>query len=85
MKTLVLTPTCNRIWSSQAETEALANRVMPFIERNYSFFQTGGFSFGFFVLVGAIQPKEVATDKEGPILHRSKVAKQFSIRKEYLL
>jgi len=87
VKTHPLTPTCNPTLSTQAETETLTNGVVSFIKRNYSFFQTGtaGFSFGFFALVGAIQFKEVATDKAGSILHHFKIANQFLDRKEYLL
>ena len=43
----------------------------------------GGFYFGIFAPIGAIQFKEVAINKVGPNLYCSKIAFQSYFRKEY--
>ena len=45
----------------------------------------GGFYFGNYAPVGAIQPKEVAIAKVGLNLHRSKIVHLFFLKKESLL
>ena len=69
MKTIVSTPT--RKTTLNTPWGALIRRALPFQRRFHSFFQlgTGGSFFGFFVLVGAIQPKEVMIKKPGQHTH----------------
>jgi hypothetical protein len=52
----------------------------------YSLFPSSasGFSFGMIIPVGAIQPKEVAADNEGPDLLCSKNAFQYFFQKDSL-
>jgi hypothetical protein len=78
-----LTPTCNNKTS---------NHVGGFIQpplRPWGGTSTsaGGFSFGIFAPIGAIQPKEVAIAKAGRILrlHSSEIAFQFLFQKELIL
>jgi hypothetical protein len=79
MKTFVLTLTCKNKTSNQ-------NRgfIQPPQHRQGGIPSTsvGGFSFGIFAPIGAIQSKEVAINKVGPKLYRSKIAFQSFIRKE---
>jgi hypothetical protein len=79
MKTLVLTPTCNNKTSNQ-------NRgfIQPPQHRQGGTLPTsvGGFYFGIFAPIGAIQPKEVAIAEAGINLNCSKIAFQSFIRKE---
>jgi hypothetical protein len=81
MKTFALTLTCKNKTSNQ-------NRgfIQPPQHRRGGNPSTSvdGFSFGIFAPIGAIQSKEVAINKAGPNLHRSKIVFQFLSRKEYL-
>jgi len=80
MKTLALTLTCKNKTSNQ--TRGFIQP--PLHRRGGNSTSVGGFSFGIFAPIGAIQPKEVAINKVGPNLNRSKIAFQFLSRKEYL-
>jgi len=80
MKTLALTPTCNNKTSPQ--TRGFIKPPLHFRGGNSA--SVGGFSFGIFAPIGAIQPKEVAIAKAGINLHCSKIAFQSLSRKEYL-
>jgi len=81
MKTLTLTLTC---------TTGTSNKNRGFIkppqlcQGGNSSTSVGGFSFGIFAPIGAIQPKEVAIVKAGLNLYCSKIAFQFLFQKEYI-
>jgi hypothetical protein len=79
MKTLALTLTCKNKTSNQ-------NRgfIQPPQHRRGGIPSTsvGGFYFGIFAPIGAIQPKEVAINKAGLNHYRSKIAFQFLFQKE---
>ena len=79
MKTLAFTLTCKNKTSNQ--TRGFIKPSMHIQGGNPSP-SVGGFSFGIFAPIGAIQPKEVASNKVGPILYRSKIAYQFLFQKE---
>jgi hypothetical protein len=81
MKTLALTLTCKNKTSNQSR--GFIKPPLHLRGGNPST-SVGGFSFGNFAPIGAIQPKEVATDKVGPNLYRSKIAFQSLFQKEYL-
>ena len=73
MKTLVLTPTCTNKTSNQ-NRGFIQPPLHPWGGNQTS---VGGFYFGIYAPIGAIQPKEVAIAKEGSTLHCFKVAYQF--------
>jgi hypothetical protein len=78
MKTFALTLTCKNKTSTQ-------NRGFikpPLHLRGGNATSVGGFSFGIFAPIGAIQTKEVAIAKAGINLYRSTIAFQTLIRKE---
>jgi hypothetical protein len=79
MKTFALTLTCKNKTSNQTR-----GFIQPPQHRRGGNPSTSvdGFYFGIFAPIGAIQPKEVDTDKVGPNLYRSKIANQFLFRKE---
>jgi hypothetical protein len=79
MKTLALTLTCKNKTSNQTR-----GFIKPPLHRRggNSSTSVGGFSFGIFAPIGAIQPEEVAINKVGLNLNRSKIAFQSFIRKE---
>jgi hypothetical protein len=81
MKTLALTLTCKNKTSTQTR-----GFIQPpqHLRGGNSSTSVGGFSFGIFAPIGAIQPKEVAITKAGINLYCSKIAFQNSFRKEYL-
>jgi hypothetical protein len=81
MKTFVLTLTCKNKTSNQTR-----GFIQPpqHLRGGNSSTSVGGFSFGIFAPIGAIQLKEVAINKAGLNLHCSKIAFQFLSRKEYL-
>jgi len=70
MKTLALTPTCNNKTSPQ--TRGFIQP--PLHSRGGNLTSVGGFSFGIFAPIGAIQPKEVAIAKAGINLYHSNIA-----------
>ena len=78
MKTFVFTLTCKNKTSDQ--TRGFIKPPLHLREGNST--SVGGFSFGIFAPIGAIQPEEVAINKVGPNLNRSKIAFQSFIRKE---
>ena len=79
MKTFVLTLTCNNKTSDQTRGFI---KPSQHLRGGNSSTSVGGFSFGIFAPIGAIQPKEVAINKVGLNLNRSKIAFQSFIRKE---
>jgi hypothetical protein len=79
MKTFVLTLTCKNKTSYQ--TRGFIKPSLHLRGGNSST-SVGGFSFGIFAPIGAIQPKEVAIHKVGLNLYRSKIAFQYLSRKE---
>jgi hypothetical protein len=79
MKTFVFTLTCKNKTSDQ--TRGFIKPPLHLRGGNPST-SVGGFSFGIFAPIGAIQPEEVAINKVGPNLNRSKIAFQSFIRKE---
>jgi hypothetical protein len=81
MKTLALTLTCKNKTSNQ--TRGFIQPPLHLRGGNPST-SVGGFSFGLSAPIGAVQPKEVATNKAGIKLHSSKIAFQFLFQKEYL-
>ena len=82
MKTTVSTPICKTTWNTLLR--ALLDRFVPSLRCTHPIIQSGsgGFSFGIFALVGAIQPKEVVITHEGHYLVRSKSQSDF-FKKEY--
>jgi hypothetical protein len=79
MKTFVFTFTCKNKTSDQ--TRGFIKPPLHLRGGNPST-SVGGFSFGIFAPIGAIQPEEVAINKVGLNLNRSKIAFQSFIRKE---
>jgi hypothetical protein len=79
MKTFVFTLTCKNKTSDQ--TRGFIKPPLHLRGGNPST-SVGGFSFGIFAPIGAIQPKEVAIAKAGINLYRSTIAFQSFIRKE---
>jgi hypothetical protein len=78
MKTLGLTLTCKNKTSNQ-----IRGFIKPPLHfRGGNSTSVGGFSFGIFAPLGAIQPKEVAIHKVGLNLYRSKIANPFLFQKE---
>jgi hypothetical protein len=79
MKTLALTLTCKNKTSDQTR-----GFIKPpqHLRGGNSSTSVGGFSFGLIAPLGAIQTKEVANNKAGINLHRSKIVYQFLFRKE---
>jgi hypothetical protein len=79
MKAFVLTLTCKNKTSNQTR-----GCIKPPLHlRGGNSTSVGGFSFGIFAPIGAIQPEEVAINKVGLNHNRSKIAFQSFIRKEY--
>jgi len=81
MKTFALTLTCKNKTSNQTR-----GFIKPPLHLRGGIPSTsvGGFSFGIFAPIGAIQPKEVAIHKAGLNLYRSKIVFQSLFQKEYL-
>ena len=79
MKTLALTLTCKNKTSNQ--TRGFIKPSMHIQGGNPSP-SVDGFSFGIFAPIGAVQPKEVAINKVGLNLNRSKIVNPFLFQKE---
>ena len=82
MKTTVSTPA--RMTTQNTLLGAFLNRFVPFRRRTYPIIQVGagGFSFGIFALVGALQPKEALIENQGRYILSSK--SQFNLFKKEL-
>jgi len=81
MKTFALVPACH----TETSNDRRGFIQPPLHCQGGTSTSVGGFSFGIFAPIGAIQPKEVASNKVGPILYRSKIANQSLIQKEMTL
>ena len=79
MKTLALTLTCKDKTSNQNRGFIQPPQLCQGGNLPTS---VGGFYFGIFAPIGAIQPKEVAIAEAGINLQRSKIVFQFLSRKE---
>jgi hypothetical protein len=85
MKLFVPTPTCKSTrYTRNTPLLALLDRLVPFRRRTHPIIQlgTGGFSFGIFAPVGALQPKEAVIENMGHYLLGSKSQFNF-FKKEF--